>query len=283
MDTTALIGSCLTKLFRACGGSGDGSTLDINYLNSVMAELLNVTCNSCQTPKTFDATDPSSYNQIWQAISRFGGRDGINAWVTGTTDLIVTDGDCAEGCNLYLANTAGDPANNQPSVSAAHWCGPFCSMASVVDSVYQNAGLNSSTCVPLDSTPAGVTTYPLDYYDDGTGCFKLGRGCEDEVLFSGLTSTSGVPLSTYTFTLSKSALAWPFFAAEVSSLGSSSGFSFICRSTQDFLDGFTSSNSSGGDNWKFELSADGLTLTVTASGSDSANNHFRSAKGVCSC
>ena len=50
MDSASLIGGCMTKLFRACSSGGDGSTMDVTFLNGIMAELLNVVCKSCQRP-----------------------------------------------------------------------------------------------------------------------------------------------------------------------------------------------------------------------------------------
>lgn len=137
METTNLINGCLTQLFKSCGAGGDGSTLDVTFLNSVMAELLNVVCKSCQTPADFDATDPASFNQIWNAITKYGGTSGVNAWVSGTTDLIVTSGDCAAGCTFYLANTDETPATNQPSATSTHWYGPYCSLSDVMKKLYE--------------------------------------------------------------------------------------------------------------------------------------------------
>ena len=171
MTVTSLIGGCLTKLFRGCGSGGDGSTWDENFLNSFMAEMINVVCKSCQVLKDFDVTDPASYNQIWQAILRFGGRDGINAWAAGTTELIVTDGDCAEGCNIYVANTSGDPANNAPSASPNDWYGPFCSIGAATRKIYelsQNAGGVFTTGVVIPANGSNcIQLPPGEYYIEG--------------------------------------------------------------------------------------------------------------------
>lgn len=178
MNVTSLIGGCLTKLFRACSPSGDGSTWDASFLNSLQAELINVVCKSCQALKTFDATDPSSYNQLWQALTRFGGRDGINEWASGTTDLIVTSGTCSGGCNLYLANTSGDPAGNQPSLTTdEHWYGPFCSLGAVTSKVYESLNVCSDKILWSGSqvvAPIGTTVdIALSINTDGFDCLSF--------------------------------------------------------------------------------------------------------------
>ena len=88
-------------------------------------------------PATFDSSDPDSYNQIWTAITKFGGTHGVNAWASGTTDMIVTAGDCDGGCNLYLADSTAEPATNNPSLTSGHWHGPYCSISEVVKKLYE--------------------------------------------------------------------------------------------------------------------------------------------------
>lgn len=174
MDATNLIGGCLTKLLRACGAGGDGSTVDIQFLNSVMAELLNVTCKSCQIPANFDASDPASYNQIWQAITRFGGTDGIGAWSNGSTSLLVTDGDCAGGCNLYVAIPTASPSTNQPSTTTGHWLGPYCSVGFAVSAIYNLLISNMSS---IKITTLDCVNNQITVTDGTSSCTIGGSGC----------------------------------------------------------------------------------------------------------
>ncbi len=141
--------SPIGNLFRDCGLGGDGTVLDAKYMNGVMMELLNAISKSCQQPIPFDANNPDSYNQLWLAITRFGGSCGVNRWANGTTDQLVLGSDC----EFYVANKNGSPATNDPVLDTAHthWFGGFCSIGAALNKIMSSCCSSSGgTITPVE-------------------------------------------------------------------------------------------------------------------------------------
>ena len=145
INTTDVLQSPIGALFRACGANGDGTPLTPEYMNGLMMEMINVINKSCQTPIPFDVSNPASYNQLWTAITRFGGSCGIPAWEKGISNNIVMGSDC----QFYLANKDGDPPNNNPVGDSAndHWYGPFCSIGALQEQVILNCCVSEPDCI----------------------------------------------------------------------------------------------------------------------------------------
>ena len=167
INTTNVTPNATTgNLFRECGDGGDATIPGATFMNGVMMEIITAIRNSCQTPMAFDANDPDSYSQLWQAIQRTGGTDGVDAWSSGTSSLVVTAGGCNESCNLYIANPSGSPSVNNPSSSTGHWDGPYCSLAGVIEALQKQR-----TCIDSAADACGtLSAVKFMETDPATGC-----------------------------------------------------------------------------------------------------------------
>lgn len=161
INTNDVLQSPIGNLFKSCGATGDGTPLTPDFMNGLMMELMNALNKSCQTPIPFDMNNPDSYNQLWTAITRFGGSCGVPSWATGITKNIVIGSDC----QFYLANPDGDPPNNNPVGAGTdeHWYGPFCSIGALQEQVIINCCGDSISepPVPVNQPPiVDVSTSP---------------------------------------------------------------------------------------------------------------------------